>query len=1482
MRGIWKVLIFLIPALLITGIALVAVFGPRRAREYVRATARSQAEQALNRPVEVGRAEVGRNQAVFERVVVREREGGPVFARVPRVTVRYSTARIIAALRNPLAAITSVTVTRPEVFLRRNPQAVWNIADLLRRPPRPARVSARVTVVGGTVHVLDESPPRPLLAPQENTFHRVSATVYLTPSGRMHLAGHAQGPAPRLAAISGVASLGGARPALGTLSASNADLPYLWHYFQPRSRMQVTAGRGDLRATMLQRSGGQAPMVTAQTTLRDTAFRLPQVPRPFAGARARAVLAGQSLFLREASTVLGQSPVRAQGLILTLARPSLFLEASSARLSTNELRALFPRGLPAGLRLTGPLQVAGTVSGSPRALLISGQVRAPAVDLSGMVLRPARARISYAGSALYLEDINAALGGGTATGRAWVSAPPGAPVATAFIGQASGVALAALPRNVVPSTLTGRATGPVVLAYLRQPQVVASVRLDGGRLAAVAYDTGYAQVAYAAGTLRLPYARLRTGMGVAVAEGTITRGGTVDMRVAASEVSVAQAARTLGVRRRIYGLGFVSGTVSGTTASPVFVGRVEGVNLNLAGQPVALLTAAVRLAEDRLHLESGVLFYRGAEVAFSGTVGPLGTEAVPVDVSATARQASLGTVLELLGRQADAYGIVEANLHVGGTLDTPRVRGDLETFFPVVAGQPFDQGAVYFTYGDGVFTLEDARLLADSSTVLARGAIGPEQRVDITISGERLDLARLAVPALRDLGLSLSGEFTLAGRVTGTTKAPVASVNVAAPRIGVDGQVLTDLTIVLRWVPGLVTLEQASMQHGQATYTATGTINTDRDTVAITARLNEATLAALRQIVQDRRLRFAEGSLLRKFADQLAKVPAITGDVTATIQLSGEPAHPTAAISFKVTEATLAGSALPQVTGSLQVNAQEVRILALEARQDQSYAMVTGTVSLEGPVELDFDAFNVNAALFQPWIRLPVTGSADVTAVISGTLDQPQMVGSAEIANVSGGGINLERVRVTTFTLSASRLDLEDVLLVRGPYRAELAASLPITISPFRVARDQPLDVSVALPQQDLALLSSVLPGITDAGGPLDARLHVTGTADRPAFEGYLTVANGHMRVAGLARPVTAIEVRVTAAGQTVTFERASAQVGRGSVMVSGTAGLTNLDPDRLAFNAYDLAAVIRDLPLSLPRVLEGTANAALNLQNPPGGTERAAITGNVRLSNTTIAVPPAGAVQAGILLPPIDYRLDVAVTARDNVWLRTPAANLQLAGSGHIGGTLPRPTVSASLESRRGTLSFPGAQFRVTFAAVDVFVPPPTTPATGGPPVFSPRITLRAEAQATVQGYQVVLTVSGPVDNLQPQLRSIPDLPQSELYALVIGVGGGPFELGRETQQLLTAGLGSFVARPLEQAIATGLGLAEFGVEFGVREPVRVRIGQYLLPQFFLTYITSVAAPEPTWTLRATYEVTPSFWVGVSVNELQEQRFEIQSIFRF
>jgi len=1479
MRHIWKVLLFLIPALLIVLIALVALFRTGTFAQYVRQTTRLQLERATGRRVQARQVRVGRDQIIIEGLTIRERDGRQVWLRIPRVVVRYDAGQALLRPGSMVQAVREVRLQRPELFLRRNRQGVWNVADLLARPPTAARFRGLVVASGGTVTLVDDRPPRGFASPQVNSFRQLALTAFVLPSGRIHLSAAARGPVGRLDSLRLAASSGGDLPALATLTASSSNLAYVLRYLQPGSTVQVSSGQAGVQATMIAAGAREQPLVVARARLAGVSLRTPDLPRPLRNTSGQVLLAGRDVWLRDVRTQVGGSPLAASGLVANYARPRLALAVASARLAPAELAAL----LPAELRVGGPVAVQVRLEGPVDRLQARGQAQVGSLMLGGMRLRPVSARFAYCPQAIYLDHLRAGLASGALIGEAWVNLPPRGAASGALVGTARQVPFSAL-HQVVPRSITGTASGPIALAYRGETRLVASLELRQGRVATLAYRRGQGQLAYEGGILRLPYVRLDTDLAQVAAKGTISGSGALDLQVAASQVSVARLARQVG-ERRVWGLGFVAGRLTGTAENPVFVGQAQAVNVTAVGRRIHLVTASLTANREWVDIESGVAFYRGAEVTVSGRVGLPGKagEPAPLNLELAVRRASLASLLALAEVEGEAQGSVQADIRIQGTLERPRVVGEVAAFAPVIAGQLFDEGALYFTYQGGVLAVQDARLLANDSVIAAAGTVSEQGAIDITLSSERLNLSRLALPGLRQWALNLSGELALSGRITGTRRQPQAVVTLSSPQLRAAGQAFTDLGAELRWQPGAVEVVSASVRQGEAAYALRGTIDTEGHTLALLAQVDQASMAAWRQVLEDRRASFEPDSLLRKFAEQLAKMPRpLNGLVSGEASIGGTFDLPAAEVSFNVTAATLAQAALPQVQGKLTFSREAVRISELVARQDTSYATVTGTVEAAGPLNLDVDAFNLNARLFEPWIKLPVQGSADITSVIRGTLSDPQLIGSVEITGVQGAGITLDSVRVDRFTLDARRLVLEEVVMTQGPRRAVFTASLPVSISPFDLVRDQPLRISADVTNQDLALVATVVPGISEARGPLNGHLVITGTAEELVFDGFLTVADGTMRVEGLARPVTNLEVKLTLAGQTLTIEELSAAVGPGRVSGTGTALLTTLDPEQLERNRYDITLTTRAVPLSVPRVLEARTDADLHLTNEAGQDGLAVLRGEIRLSEMTVAVPPTGQVQAALVLPLFRAGLDVAVVAVEDVWLRTPAANIQLTGSGHLGGTFTSPTASATLESRRGTLTFPGARFQISYAAIDIFVPPPQAPEGGGPPVFSPRLNLQAEGQATVQGYRVFLTVAGPIDNLQPRLRSIPDLPQSELYALVVGVGRTPGAFGEETRQLLTAGLGSVVARPIEELFMLGLGLAEFSVEFGVAEPIRVRVGQYLVDRLYLSYLRSVTGAMPTWTVRTTYEITPTFWLGFSVTERRERRFELQNIIRF
>jgi len=256
--------------------------------------------------------------------------------------------------------------------------------------------------------------------------------------------------------------------------------------------------------------------------------------------------------------------------------------------------------------------------------------------------------------------------------------------------------------------------------------------------------------------------------------------------------------------------------------------------------------------------------------------------------------------------------------------------------------------------------------------------------------------------------------------------------------------------------------------------------------------------------------------------------------------------------------------------------------------------------------------------------------------------------------------------------------------------------------------------------------------------------------------------------------------------------------------------------------------------------------------------------------------------------LPAFDPRLDIAVVLEPALRLRTATISMEVSGTGHLGGRLDSPIGSAIVESRRGRVDLPGASFRITYASVEATLAPPLVPVPGMPAIAQARAVVRLEAESRVRGYQVYLSMSGPLTdpNVEPKvdLRSVPELDEERLWAMVTGLPVGPSAtpLGERTRALLTSGLGMVALYPLQRATASALGLEEFGVEYSDYEPVRLRLGRYVVPNLYVTYLRSVSGAIPTWDFTLAYQVLPTLSLGIRINERNESFWEAETTKRF
>jgi translocation and assembly module TamB len=170
---------------------------------------------------------------------------------------------------------------------------------------------------------------------------------------------------------------------------------------------------------------------------------------------------------------------------------------------------------------------------------------------------------------------------------------------------------------------------------------------------------------------------------------------------------------------------------------------------------------------------------------------------------------------------------------------------------------------------------------------------------------------------------------------------------------------------------------------------------------------------------------------------------------------------------------------------------------------------------------------------------------------------------------------------------------------------------------------------------------------------------------------------------------------------------------------------------------------------------------------NASGTTSNSTISGTVTLDQVSyatrtdlgsllsIAAPPVQAVAPSPLLD--NMRLDLRVRSSSALAVQASLAqNVQLNADLRIRGTAAHPGVLGRMDITEGKLVFFGSTYTVNNGSISFF----------NPIRIDPILDLSLETQA--QGVDVVLKVTGPVDNMKVSYTSDPPLQFQEIVALL------------------------------------------------------------------------------------------------------------------
>ncbi len=445
--------------------------------------------------------------------------------------------------------------------------------------------------------------------------------------------------------------------------------------------------------------------------------------------------------------------------------------------------------------------------------------------------------------------------------------------------------------------------------------------------------------------------------------------------------------------------------------------------------------------------------------------------------------------------------------------------------------------------------------------------------------------------------------------------------------------------------------------------------------------------------------------------------------------------------------------------GTLAVKVENRRIAA----DFQLTRGVTGTGEIKWapghPYRVDL---TLNDLDLKPWFGAAAPNLTAVTRfTTSGTLTARGQIDPA-IDSGSGAGLGMLYASDATIRLTALKIDFSDYAVTNdGDIRLELRQGNVVIQSLRFKGPGTTLTASGDLMlfksynvfisgEADLDLFRIFTKEITYGKGLAYLALQVTDRWEDPKIRGGLIIHDGLVKSASLGQTFTLTSVGFSFNERQVLLESLDAEFGGGRLQANGRIDLVRFVPAHFGLNLEIVGGRIS--PMSGLTVL---FDASLIFQ---GDTKARSLMGEVqihrahyeqRLDWQTLVLEflKQEKKESRPLSWLNDTALNIQIQGKDNIRINNNLAKLPLEIDLLLKGTLNRPVLLGRVEAKTGSFSFRRNDFKVLSGTLDFINPE--------------RIRPIADVQAAtrVKGYDIHLSLVGPVDKFDLALSSNPPL---------------------------------------------------------------------------------------------------------------------------
>lgn len=1493
------IIIVLLSMLVVAAIAMAYILAHARSAWKSLPQALSTAvSQQVNGKFSVGKVDVSVGGVVFRNVSLTSDEDGskPVLD-AEAVKVGFGLPDLISNRKDPVRAISSVEIIRPNITLDRAADGRWNVADLFKPSSGQSQFKGRVIIKSGTITIVDRKTPG---RPEKNGLSNVGGIIDFADVPVADYRLTAEGADGRVGKISVKGRYNFENESFDAdFEGLSADISYWTRYPSSLKFMDVSSGSADVRMRLTMEGEGKPFRYSAEFQVTDASVQLKKMQKPATQVGGTVKLENDQVTLSLRAR-LGSTPFLISGRVIGLKGSKLALDLQSDRANFQEISRLVSISVPKGVVLPTSGRALVSVSGPSKRPTAVFKLDGPTFAYNNFAFTSVHAEGGY--SAQHAE-IRSAVGqayGGSF--EAYGEFGWGPREGISLHGSASGVRLSRLP------SLKGRGVDAVTSGHFDlewgKSSGMGTYRgtLTDGVVQGQEFSKGAIAVSYDGSNMHLDEVSAEMLGGKVAASGDVLPGGDLDLEVSGAGINLAavmagawmppspsgNAGENTRASATVGRLQF-SGNLQGAPESPTFDGQVEAYGVMSNGISAERISADLEATRRRIRLRSLEISDPAGQVTASGDIVNPFSMAPQLDLSLSIEALDIERWAISAELPFEVSGMVSAEMKVTKTLFKPDIEGTVHVDKGQFAEMPLDSADMRIAYHDSLLALTGFEARDGGGVISADGSMNlVDGGIHLTFDARSIPIADLA-GSMRQYAL-LSGDLNARGELSGALTEAVLSATVSSDNPGINGQSFDKFEANLTWTSDKLSVSRATLTDGATDYTLSGLSYLWDDRKAdLSAEVTGASIEKLISLAEKGPKSDSTASL----KGYLASIPRPcrgTLDVSVTGSINFASLKPVPDLQFKgtVDNVTVGLGDINSIRLEGGWQGDVVKVSKLEVLDGETFLTAGGVFGPNGEIDLDAKARGLDLQSASEWLKLDqnISGAADVIIIAKGTAKSPSVQVDLDIRNPVIESMKFDSLSATLSSVpvgdsSESRINIDDLTIVLGESQMSASGFIPVDWEHHSIPRDRELLVEMLLDDGSLKLLSAFAGEAVqgEAGGDLSGKLSYGGTIDAPILWGGLKWRGGSVRLAALNKPFDQIAADVTLSGHTLSIDSLTGEsAGGGSFAVSGPIDLIGMKPNLdLSLSTSGLRIAGKDISGRYGETLDVAFDSNLELTGdwlrPLIAGEIGIPEGSVELGSSDGNRKPAGTK--------LDPKLDLKVSIGRGMRLKTALLETALPGSLSVGGSLSEPIVDGLVNLADGRITFPMSSFRILPGSDMQVRMSPGQPALVLVDIQARGNVVDISPLGKRTKYSVTMQATGLLDRLHPAFTSSPlGLSEQRMVALVTGQyhfeqilkGNSDQDIGKELSGLFSSAMMPAVFGPIEQALQEAFGLDEFAVDMNYQEPVQLSIGSQLGRNTYLSYSAALGArpdyADSRYELKLSYRVRNNLEFSIQTDE--------------